>query len=56
MRDIPFSMIQLSLYESLKRLHLFSFLTEDYSNGLNGSLSGAISGFLVTPMDVLKTR
>lgn len=25
-------------------------------NGINGSLAGSISGFLVTPFDVAKTR
>ncbi len=56
LRDIPFSMIQLSFYERLKSLRLFPSLPEDYANGLNGSIAGAVSGFIVTPMDVLKTR
>jgi hypothetical protein len=28
----------------------------DLSNSINGSISGAASGFIVTPLDVIKTK
>ena len=50
--EIPFSGIQFPLYEFLKsKTKPKTFL----ENGLNGSIAGAVAGFLVTPIDVLKT-
>ena len=67
MRDIPFSAIQFPLYEMLKILSIKMLSSRqgtaegDFElpvivNSLNGSLAGACSGFLTTPLDVLKTR
>ena len=67
LRDIPFSAIQFPLYEvlkmtSIKVLAARSGLSEStyelpgFVNSINGSIAGATSGFLTTPLDVLKTR
>lgn len=58
MREIPFSAIQMSLYEASKRAW------KDYSGEsvgaaqapLLGSISGGIAGAVTTPLDVTKTR
>lgn len=67
MRDIPFSAIQFPLYEAL-RLAEIRVLAQRQSqeaqtvelpavlNSVNGSIAGCTSGFLTTPMDVLKTK
>lgn len=67
LRDIPFAAIQFPLYELLKMLSI-RFIAmrkgtaEDQTempkilNSVNGSIAGATSGFLTTPLDVLKTR
>ena len=67
LRDIPFSAIQFPLYEvlkmtSIKMLASRSGINEatyelpGFVNSINGSIAGATSGFLTTPLDVLKTR
>jgi solute carrier family 25 S-adenosylmethionine transporter 26 len=56
LRDIPFSVIQFSLYECLKQHLRLVPHDQDINNGLCGSLAGALSGFVVTPLDVIKTR
>lgn len=67
MREIPFSSIQFPFYEILK---LFQIKYESKKQNLpedkiilggiqlaiSGSIAGSISGFIVTPFDVLKTR
>jgi len=66
-RDIPFSAIQLPLYEVLKMTAIGilaasagvdarSYQLPGFVNSINGSIAGATSGFLTTPLDVLKTR
>ena len=67
MRDIPFSAIQFPLYEMLKIVSIrvlarrrgqseASTELPGLVNSVNGSIAGATSGFLTTPLDVLKTR
>lgn len=67
MRDIPFSAIQFPLYELLKMVSIrvqarrhgqseASIELPGLVNSVNGSIAGATSGFLTTPLDVLKTR
>lgn len=56
MREIPFDSMQFFLYESLKSVF---YQNGDISAGgsvLAGAFSGAISGFLTNPIDVVKTR
>ena len=66
-REIPFSGLQFPLYEWFKRLQI-KFLAKRqgiqenevklnfWNNALNGWLAGSISGYIVTPIDVIKTR
>lgn len=67
LRDIPFSAIQFPLYEVLKMTSIkflahrsgvneSTFELPGVVNSINGSIAGATSGFLTTPLDVLKTR
>ena len=59
MREIPFSGLQFPLYEIFKRKSLEYTQKKElgfWQNAINGSLAGSISGFLVTPIDVIKTR
>lgn len=67
MREIPFSGLQFPLYEYLKRLQV-AYLAKTrgtspeqvelkfWNNAINGSLAGSIAGFVITPIDVIKTR
>jgi len=66
-RDIPFSAIQFPLYEILKMTSIqllsasagvsaSSYELPALVNSINGSIAGATSGFVTTPLDVLKTR
>ncbi|CAI2377596.1 unnamed protein product [Moneuplotes crassus] len=67
MREIPFSGLQFPLYEYLKRLQI-AYLSRSrnikpeevemkfWNNAINGSLAGSIAGFIITPIDVIKTR
>jgi solute carrier family 25 (mitochondrial S-adenosylmethionine transporter), member 26 len=66
-REIPFSGLQFPLYEWFKRLQI-SYLAKRkncresevqmnfWNNSLNGCLAGSIAGYIVTPVDVIKTR
>jgi len=66
-RDIPFSAIQFPFYELLKMTSIYvlasragvkpsSYELPGIINSINGSIAGATSGFVTTPLDVLKTR
>ena len=66
-REIPFCQIMYPIYELLKlataRALAYSsgkpismVEVPGYINSINGSIAGAIAGFLTTPLDVLKTR
>jgi solute carrier family 25 (mitochondrial S-adenosylmethionine transporter), member 26 len=61
LRDLPFDAIEFVAYEQLKRSYKTSVLND--SRELNpgehsvfGAAAGAITGFVTTPLDVLKTR
>eukprot|EP01080_Neovahlkampfia_damariscottae_P006707 gene6707-10872_t len=53
-RDIPFSCFYFPIYANLKELQPFG--GGSWWNLSSGLLSGGFSGWLVTPMDVIKTR
>lgn len=58
LRDIPFDIIQFTLYEELKK-RLQDYKKEDlvvYENAILGSISGGLSAAVTTPLDVIKTR
>ena len=67
LRDIPFSAIQFPLYEVLKMAEI-KFVAQRQGvsenqveiptilNSINGSIAGATSGLLTTPLDLVKTR
>lgn len=59
MREIPFSVVQMSLYESLKRyLQSHEATRQRYYTLLPfcGAFSGGCAAFVTTPLDVIKTR
>jgi solute carrier family 25 (mitochondrial S-adenosylmethionine transporter), member 26 len=58
MRELPFSVIQMSLYETLKS-RVYAYKDRPYaalSLPLCGAFSGGCAAFLTTPLDVIKTR
>lgn len=57
-REVPFSMIQMPLWQSLKRENsiLHNTVNSNLVPGIAGSISGSIAAFLTTPIDVAKTR
>jgi len=59
MREVPFTVIQFPLWESMKEYRRRTSGKETISaleSGLFGSLAGAIAAGTTTPLDVLKTR
>jgi solute carrier family 25 S-adenosylmethionine transporter 26 len=61
LREVPYSVIQMPVYEMLKKatsrrtgktVDQFSF----FENFINGGIAGGISGLLTNPIDVVKTR
>lgn len=59
MREMPFSIIQMSLYESLKNYLSRERSLQSYYYTLLplcGAVSGGSAAFLTTPLDVVKTR
>lgn len=57
-REIPFSFIQFPIYEGLKKgwRNLQGSDTTPMQGAVCGSISGAISSAVTTPLDVVKTR
>lgn len=58
LRDIPFDIIQFTLYEELKK-QLQDYKKQDlvlYENAALGSIAGGCAAALTTPLDVIKTR
>lgn len=57
-REIPFSFIQFPMYEGLKKLWSTAqgSETRPWQGAACGSLAGAISSAITTPLDVAKTR
>lgn len=59
LREIPFSVIQMSLYEGLKRWIARNDATASHFYALLplcGGVAGGTAAFLTTPLDVVKTR
>ena len=59
MREIPFTMIQFPLYESMKRWQARRLGKEKvnaFEAGICGCVAGGIGAGITTPLDVLKTR
>ncbi len=57
-RGVPFSIIQMPLYEEIKKLFLGNkrrFLTIEESI-IGGFISGSVAGFMTNPIDVIKTN
>ena len=57
-REIPFSFIQFPIYEGLKKgwRKIQGSDTTPMQGAVCGSISGAISSAVTTPLDVVKTR
>ena len=59
-REVPFSGIQMPIYELLKKYTLLTRESEaefsNYENGRNGIISGIVAALATNPIDVVKTR
>ena len=59
LRDIPYTMLELGLYDNFKRLMKKKFARDELSQQEElsaAAVTGAITGFLTTPFDVIKTK
>ena len=59
MREIPFSMIQFPIYESMKRWHAKRMgkpKANPFEAAIAGCIAGGIAAGFTNPLDVLKTR
>ncbi|KAL2609044.1 hypothetical protein R1flu_027617 [Riccia fluitans] len=58
LRDLPFDAIQFCIYEQLKIVYKKTVKRElyDAENAVMGAFSGAVTGAVTTPLDVIKTR
>lgn len=59
MREVPFTVIQFPLWESMKEYRRRKSGKDEISaveSGLFGSIAGAVAAGTTTPLDVLKTR
>ena len=61
MREIPFSAIQLPIYEAMKNFSKRIWEIEEsefnfFHFAFNGSSAGMIASFITTPVDVVKTK
>ncbi|KAG6543700.1 hypothetical protein Mapa_014884 [Marchantia paleacea] len=58
LRDLPFDAIQFCIYEQLKILYKRTVKRDlyDAENAIMGAFSGAVTGAVTTPLDVIKTR
>ncbi|XAR48638.1 hypothetical protein NMG60_11031520 [Bertholletia excelsa] len=58
LRDLPFDAIQFCIYEQLRMGYKLAARRElkDPENAIIGAFSGAITGAITTPLDVIKTR
>lgn len=56
-REIPFSSIQMTIYETVKSIrHKGENKPEYYDHAINGTISGSMAAFITTPIDVVKTQ
>lgn len=56
-REIPFSAIQMTIYEIVKNIRQEKDHEPEFiDHAVNGSISGSLAAFLTTPVDVIKTQ
>lgn len=60
LRDVPYSAIQFTIYESLKNFFKANFSTdkrpsERITDMVSGATAGSVAGGITTPLDVIKT-
>jgi solute carrier family 25 S-adenosylmethionine transporter 26 len=64
LRDVPYTMLELGLYENIKILFKNANIRRDGGDGdltqnqelISGAITGAVTGLLTTPLDVVKTK
>ena len=56
-REIPFSSLQMTIYETFKKIRNPDVSEIGYiDHAINGSVAGFFAAFLTTPVDVIKTQ